>query len=176
MTKPFSPYQLYAYGIMVLISTLLPLQTQAQDTLLGYYRTAFGDHLTLKEDSSFRYEWQVDVMRNWTEGIWKVKGDTLYLTPILVYDTLTKKSEFPKVSHYSLILSHDNIPQRLSSKEYAESLTYLPSQTASHLFSKLVYSKGKLIEVSNEGKLIKQKHRGIWTKRKYRPWYVKKAR
>lgn len=138
----------------------------------GSYYNSFGSRITLNTDSTFKYNWNFDLASSWNIGKWKIKNDTIYLTPVIVYDTLKFKDE----KHFlrdSLVLSLDEKTESITNDEYVSYQLVSGGQSRSDVPVKLFYRQNRLFEFTKESRLLKKKVKGFMTAKKVVPWYRK---
>jgi hypothetical protein len=143
----------------------------AQDEVTGRYRDYFGSRLKINADNTFKYTWNFDLSASWTKGTWTQKGDTLYFNMTPVYDTLTYLKD-NGVTADTLILSDNEIPERISREQGAATALSSGGQNRMVYPEKLLIRKGRLYNVV-DGKLIKEKQKGILSHKKWNPWFFK---
>ncbi|WP_026713864.1 hypothetical protein [Flavobacterium daejeonense] len=156
--------------INVIILILL-FQIISQSEVIGKYKR-FGDDITLNSDYTYEYNYYFDTYSGWSKGNWKMKNDTIYLYPILIYDTLRIPGKKD-----SLILSSTKKPNLIVSKNLNE--IYWPESSGEqtgNIFKKLFYKKGKLFQIDKNGKLKIKKERKPYyrVEEYYNPWFEKK--
>lgn len=127
-------------------------------------KTVYGTYkhddvtLELKPDNTYLYEYPTHLMgKRWAYGEWKSKRDTLYFTPIAVYDTVRLKNKD------SLILSENKTPDLIQLKQQTDYTNILYQvftqvgifrQDVKNLFykNKLVRKNNKLYSIDEAGK------------------------
>lgn len=154
-----------------LLSLALTLEGFTQCDVVGNYRDNFGGRLQLNADNTFKFTWHFDLASSWTNGNWLAKGDTIYLKIVLTYDTLRMSKQDGKVND-TLILSSNNIPERLSPEQAAATFLSSDGQNQVEPPTRLVYQQGRLYKIVN-GKLLTKKQRGNWSWIEYDPWFFK---
>jgi len=158
--------------LLLFVLILITFQLNAQKKFLGNYHTYFGSMLEIHADSTFKYSFHLDIESSWVNGIWRVKKDTIYFTMIPIYDTITFRDNSQTLRIDSLVLSLDQISERITSKESISGFLTSYGQNRHSFPGKLFYRKNKLFDI-RKGKLIKEKTKGFWTHKKYHTWYVK---
>ena len=143
----------------------------AQDKIVGRYRDHFSSRIELNADSTFKYTWRLDLSASWTKGTWTFQNDTVFFHFILTFDTIIYKNK-NGFSIDSLILSTDEIPERLTQEQYAGQGLSSGGQNRIPCPDRLFFKGEKLFAIK-DGKLIKKKIRGFWTKKKWSPWFFK---
>lgn len=138
----------------------------------GTYANAFGSEIELRQDGTFKYTWDFDLMGSWTTGTWKVSSDTLRLHIVPVYDTLAKYNSEKIFIKDTLVLSANEKSDRIQEMEYISTLLSSGGQNRQLPDTLFFIKKDKLIAVKN-GRLQTKKVKSLNTE-KYRPWYVKK--
>ena len=108
---------------------------------------------------------------SWTKGIWTKNGDTVYLHMIPTYDTLTKTNS-NGVNSDTIILSDNEISDRITPSQAAAILLSSGGQNRSNYPDKLLFRKGRLYKIHN-GKLVTKKQKGFWTAKKWDPWFFR---
>ena len=143
---------------------------KAQNKIVGKYADYFGRNLQLKSDSTFDYTYRFDLYATWTQGIWSLRNDTVYLEWKPVYDTVRVQTA-SSIDKDSLMLSLDRTAERTELPDaqvlHSGGQNYYPYP------QKLFHTRDRLNSISNDGKLVKKKTRGIWTKKKFPPWFRK---
>jgi len=166
--------------ILFLLIALLPTTLSAQD-FCGKYVDLSGCHLQINTDSTFNFNWAFDLEHSWTNGKWRASHDTIYFTPILIYDTIPYTDAHTHLMMDSLILSTDDKANRnfdsfiiYASGNVVYYSAEMMGQTQNRypITKKLYYKKDRLYSIRN-GKLYKKKERELWTKKKCHPWYVR---
>lgn len=154
---------------VIIFVLCVTLNTNAQRNYTGSYNNNFGCKIELKLDSTFEFQWHLDLSASWTTGLWTVNGDTVLLKAVLIYETLKKDTDGHFVER--LILSMDKRPEVLK-QEFSG---FLSSGGQNHypVPTKLYYRRDRLYEISKAGKLVKKKQPEFWTKKHLNPWYVK---
>lgn len=147
------------------------LNLYAQDKVTGRYRDYFGSRLQINADNTFKYTWNFDLSASWTKGTWTQKGDTIYFHMTPVYDTLTHQRD-NGVTADTLILSDDEIPERISREQGAATVLSSGGQNRMAHPEKLVFRKGRLYKVVN-GKLLRKQQKGILSNKKWPPWFFR---
>lgn len=143
----------------------------AQDKIVGRYRDYFGSRIQLNTDYTFKYTWHFDLSGSWTKGTWSLENDTVYFYMVSTYDTISYKNN-DSTSADKLILSMDEIPERLTPEQYASMGLSSGGQNIQRYPDKLFFKKGRLYKIQN-GKLIVKKQKGFWTSKKWDPWFFK---
>lgn len=155
-----------------LLFIVLTQQSNAQTQVFGEYHNFFGYHLKLNSDFTFNYSFSFDLMSSWTNGVWTIKNDTIFLTAHLVLDTFrTQKDEMGNFKD-SLILSSDSKPEIVGISEVLSNALSSGGQNRQLIPPKLFYRKNRLYEITSEGKLKKKKIKG-WTNKMRVPWYIR---
>jgi hypothetical protein len=149
----------------------LPFTLFAQDEIVGNYRDHFSSRIQLNNDNTFKYSWHFDLSASWTKGNWTINNDTVYFHIIPTFDTISYKNK-NGLSTDTLILSTDEIPERLTQEQYAGQGLSSGGQSRIPCPDKLFFKGQKLFAVK-DGKLVKKKIRGFWTKKKWSPWFFK---
>lgn len=90
---------------------------------------------------------------------------------IPVYDTISYKNNDGS-SADKLILSLDEISERLTPDQYVGMGISSGGQNIQPYPDKLFFKREKLFAIKN-GKLVRKKIKGFWTKKKWRPWFFK---
>ena len=142
-----------------------------QSKVVGHYRNHFFSEIQLNADSTFEYNYYLDLHGSWTKGTWSSKGDTIYFHIVPMYDTLsiTKKNG---VTADTLILSKYSKPGRLTSKVLSEITARSIEQNRMVLPAKMVFRKKKLYKIK-DGRLVIEKRIVIKRGSESDPWYFK---
>lgn len=149
---------------ILILTTTIYIPTSGQ-TLTGKYNAYYGHSLELKDDSTFKYEWRFDLIKNWAVGQWSFSNDIVTLKFSDVYDTLIRPNK-PD----SLILSMDDRSSKIKNEEFASTQLVSGGQNHSDITERLIVKRKRLYVMDNNGRPSKIKQRGIWTKKK-RPTY-----
>ena len=83
---------------------------------------------------------------SWTKGTWTLKGDTVYFNMIPTYDTLRDANGIPSDT---LILSTDEIPERITQIQFAAMSHSTGGQNRMPLSDKLLFRKDRLYAIQN---------------------------
>ena len=149
----------------------LPFTLFAQDKIVGHYRDHFSSRIQINSDKTFKYSWHLDLSVSWTKGTWTINNDTVYFHVIPTFDTISYKNKNGLLTD-TLILSTDEIPERLTQEQYAGQGLSSGGQNRTPCPDKLFFKEQKLFAIK-DGKLVKKKIRGFWTKKKWSPWFFK---
>ena len=87
------------------------------------------------------------------------------------YDTIIN-IDIKNANDDKLILSDDEIAERLTQQQYTERGLSSGGQNIMSYPEKLFYKNQRLYSVK-DGRLFKKKHRGILTKKEFPPWFFK---
>jgi hypothetical protein len=150
---------------------VLPLSLFSQERVSGRYRDYFGSRLYLNADGTFKYTWSFDMASSWTKGTWMLRGDTVYLNMVPTYDTVSISKPNGRAVD-SLMLSEDDVSERLTQLQLAGMLLSGGGQNRQTHPDKLVLKKGRLYKIQN-GRIVKKKQKGFWSSKKWQPWYFK---
>jgi hypothetical protein len=156
-----------------IIAILFPLSISlfAQKKVAGRYRDYFGYRIELNADSTFKYTWNFDMQSSWTKGTWTFKNDTVYFTMVAIYDTVGYKNS-NGASTDKLILSVDDVSERLTPGQYAGLGLTSYWQNRMDYPNKLFFKKGRLYKIRNGQRVVK-KQKGLWSTKKWNPWFFK---
>lgn len=161
--------------IIIILTTILllpiPFRLIAQEKIAGHFRNFFGSRIELNPDKTFKYTWHFDLSVSWTKGTWTLLNDTVYFHIVPTYDTISYKDK-DGAPVDKLILSADEIPERLTPEQYSSIGLSSGGQNFYPCPDKLFYSRQKLFAIKN-GNLVKKKVRDFGTKKKWRPWFFK---
>ena len=149
----------------------LPFTLFAQHKIVGHYRDHFSSRIQLNNDKTFKYTWHLDLSASWTKGIWTINNDTVYFHVITTFDTISYKNKNGLITD-TLIISTDEIPERLTQEQYAGQGLSSGGQNRTPSPDKLFYKRQKLFGIK-DGKLTTEKIRGFSTKKKWSPWFFK---
>ena len=160
-----------------LINMLVPLfltsfSVSAQGGIAAHYHTYFGESLDLSADSTFKYTWHFDLQASWTKGKYHIHRDTVFLTMIPVFDTLTLTDSHQKTTD-SLILSDDELPERFAKDVFVSRVLSSGGQDRMPFSKILLYRKRRLYCIDVSGKLIEKKQKAIGNGKRYVPWFIK---
>jgi hypothetical protein len=150
--------------LTILLLTTICISATGQ-SLTGKYNAYYGHSLELKDDSTFKYEWRFDLIKNWAVGQWTFSKDIVTLNFVDVYDTLVRPDK-PD----SLVLSLDDKSSKINIEEYGSTQLVSGGQHHSDITDRLIVKRKRLYLMDNNGRPSKVKQRGIWTKKK-RPTY-----
>ena len=157
--------------VTIALLLVLPLALFSQEGVSGRYRDYFGSRFYLNVDGTFKYTWNFDLASSWTKGTWVLRRDTVYLKMVPTYDTVSiSKPNDSTVD--SLILSEDEVSERLTQLQFAGMLLSGGGQNRQGYPEKLVVKKGRLYKIQN-GKIVTRKQKGFWSSKKWDPWYFK---
>jgi len=136
--------------------------------LVGKYRDHFGYSLQLNEDSTFRFDWKFDLIREWATGKWTSSGHLINFEFRAIYDTLIRPGR-PD----TLVLSSDEISNKINSNQFLLSIISSGGQRIDGFNDKLFQKGRRLFPMKDNGKLNRKRHQGIWPQKKW-PWGYKK--
>jgi hypothetical protein len=139
----------------------------AQGKITGHYCDHFGSRIELNADSTFKYTWHIDLSGSWTKGKWTFKNDTVYFQMIPTYDSVSYKNN-NGTSADKLILSVDEIAERMTPEQYAGMGLSSGGQNVQKYPEKLFFKKGRLYKIYNRHLVVK-KQKGVWTNKKWKP-------
>jgi len=142
-----------------------------QDKLEKVYSDHFGEKLEFIDDSTFMHTWNFDLAGSWTRGVWEISNDTIYLKTLLVKDTLTIRNSIGKVLKDSLVLSGDEIPNRIENEEFLMSLISGGGQNRRLPPDRLYIKSGKLFRILENGNIDRTKSERILSKKKYKTYF-----
>jgi hypothetical protein len=157
--------------LMIALLVTLSFSLFAQDKVIGRYRDYFGNRIQFNADKTFKYTWNFDMAASWTKGTWILTDDTVYLQMAPTYDTLSQAKPNNILSD-TLILSTDEIPERVTQAEFAGMFLSGGGQNRRNYPDKLLFRKGRLYKVQNR-KLVTKKQKGFGTGKKWNPWFFK---
>lgn len=162
-----TPNLLSMMRLIISIILLTTITNACAQDLVGKYKAYYGHTLALREDSTFRYEWNFDLASSWSVGRWSVSKGIVNLHIKNVFDTLARDGQ-PD----SLVLSMDEKSDRICSVEFGSSLISGGGQgrTMERIPDRLVVRGERLYPIDKAGKIIRRKESGIWNKKK-RPIY-----
>jgi hypothetical protein len=162
--------------VTIIFSLILTISSSGQVIKTGKYHNFFSSELTLNPDSTYYYSYHFDLSSSWSSGKWAINSDTVYFTNIPIFDTVNYNDSignFKPSSGDSLILSMDQISERISSGSAITSLICSGGQNRSPNPVKLFYKKEKLFEVGLNGKLITKRIYCPFRQKKFKPYYIK---
>jgi len=147
---------------ILLILTFIHLTISGQE-YREKYQDYFGHSIELNKDSTFRCEWNFDLMYEWAIGKWTKSDQTIILKFIDVYDTLIKADK-----QDTLVLSIDEKPDRIEKEEFVSGGQH------KERFNDTFRQKGNRLYIINEnGRLNRSRQKGIWPQRRF-PFGYKK--
>jgi hypothetical protein len=156
------------YFISIIFITKLSI-TFSQKNFAGLYEDHFYSSIQFNTDSTFKYKWSFDLSSSWSNGVWSIKKNKIYLTIVPIYDTINIETEFGKKD--SLILSRNEISERKKATLLDFISTY--GQSIKKVPDVLKLKRGKLF-LFKKGKLDKSKIRRNWSSEFFRTYYLKK--
>lgn len=145
--------------------------SETKQNLPGTYSNAFGEKIIFHPDNTFKYTWHFDLMGSWCKGKWAMSGDTIKMSIIPVYDTLSETDTSGKFIKDTLILSNDETSERITIKNVIQ-LISSGGQNKKLPMTKLYIKKDKLLLIY-DGKPKKTWAKGFLTNKKYPLWFVK---
>lgn len=158
--------------VLIIFTLIINIQTYGQKNT-GKFQNYFGSNLAINGDSTFKYTWRFDLMSSWTNGIWRISNDTIYLQAISVFDTLRYEDKERNIISDSLVFSLDEKSEIINLEEFSIYEIISGEQNRQLIPDKLYYEKGKLFEIMENDELITKKVKGIWTSKEYAPWYIR---
>jgi len=147
----------------------LSIQLNAQNKFAGYYEDYFGSSIKINGDSTFNYKWSFDIASSWSNGTWKVIDNTIYLTLVPVFDTLTYKDEKRNTIIDTLVPAMTEKPRKITAEDFRVEELCSGGQNKVKAPQKLCYRKGKLMGFTKREKLNRKRMRGFGTFKKYPP-------
>lgn len=163
--------KLFLTSLMLTIS----LGPNAQNKYIGDWVNYFYGELKINSDSTFEFTWNFHMEGSWNVGSWKMSNDTMYLTKILVYDTVRYFDTARNLQIDSLVLAEKQKPRV---RGRPDGTTLLTIQNDIRMPTRLFYKKEILYAIDKKGKLKTNKFPAIAmrrTKRKYGNWFVRKS-
>lgn len=145
----------------------------AQHIFPGHYENFDGCAVDFYPDSTFHFSWHFDLMGSWTKGRWSCDRDTIILTAIPIFDTVTYLTK-TSGSVDSLVLSLDTVPERKSPEP--SNVLYSGGQNKYPCPAKLLFRKNHLYYLNEEGQAEVKWERPFLLRRgkKYPNWFVKR--
>jgi hypothetical protein len=131
----------------------------------------FGEKLEFLQDSSFKHTWRFDLSSSWTNGKWKMENDTIYLSPLLIMDTLTIRNSENQYMKDSLVLSNDETSDRIEIVEYVRSLISGGGQYRRQPPKELFKKNRKLFTLLDNGMRDNTKYESIMSRKKYKSYF-----
>jgi len=156
--------------LLLAISMVLHFDLLAQKEVTGKYIDHFANEIVIKDNNTFGYKFDFDLIHNWAEGTWTSNGDTLYFRVIPVYDTMSVLSIDGGFGD-SLVLSADQNTERISEADHIKNFISSGAQIPLP-FSRLFFKKDRLYIIKN-GKLLRKRQRASWQRKKWHPWFFK---
>jgi len=157
--------------LTIILLLIISFNLFGQNKIVVRYRDYFGSRIQLYADSTFKYTWHFDMASSWTKGTWTQTGDTVCFHMVPTYDTL-RQTNSKGVSYDTLILSDDEMSERIIPVQSATIILSSGGQNRSAYPDKLLYRKGRLYKIKN-GNLVTKKQKGFWTGKKWDPWFFK---
>ena len=165
--------------IILLVLAIPETLLRGQNNVSGAYRNYFGSKLILNSDSTYKYTYAFDLFSSWSTGKWILTKDTILLTNIVVFDTITthcvyengEKKFYDKKPE--LIISLDEKPEAISDLDARLSTICGGAQNKYPQPMKLFYENNKLYEIRTNGKLKRKKMKGFMSREKFDPYYIR---
>lgn len=150
--------------INIILFALIILSCVSCKTITGKYYDQYGGILDMKPDFTFVYQRHhnppitmfsgISVHLIWVQGKFNLKKDTVYFTPLPVYDTVQS-------SHFKehLVLSSTMQPELFTDGKFTllnDLANQFPSQHLNflqHSKNKLIFKRNKLYELDSIGKI-----------------------
>ncbi len=145
----------------------------AQGKIPGHYENFDGCAIDIYPDSTFHFSWHFDMMGSWTKGRWSSDRDTIILTAIPIFDTVTYLTK-NNGSADSLVLSLDTIAERKSPEP--SNVLYSGGQNRYPCPKKLLFRKNRLYYLNEDSKVEVKWERPFGSRRgkKYPNWFVRR--
>ncbi len=145
--------------------------TFGQKKLSGKYSNHFGEKIELKSDSTFIYNWNLDLASSWSNGKWKVENNTIFLNVIPIMDTLKIVND----NRYSdsLILSSDQKANLIKKEETFINALAGGGQNRQKPPKKLYIRNGKLFRLTDKNEIDNKKHKQLSTDKKFKTFFYK---
>jgi len=165
--------------IILLVLAIQETLLQGQNNVSGTYRNYFGSKLILNSDFTYKYTYAFDLFSSWSIGKWTLRKDTILLTNVVVFDTITTHciSENVEKKFYNkkpeLIISLDEKPEAISDLDAGLGTLCSGGQNKYPQPIKLFYENNKLYEIRANGKLKRKKIKGFMSREKFDPYYFK---
>ena len=90
---------------------------------------------------------------------------------IPTYDTLSHTNSI-NLTVDTLILSDDEIPERVTQMQYAGIALSSGGQNRMTCPDRLLFKKARLYKIK-DGSLVIKRQKGFWTSKKWNPWFFK---
>ena len=132
------------------------LKFVCSNKIAGRYRDYFGNRIRLDTDHTFKCTWNFDMVASWTKGTWTLRNDTIYFSMIPTYDTLSYTTPTGSTPD-SLILSTDEISERIIPEQSAVAVFYSGGQNRMAFPDKLLFRKGRLYKILDGKVVVKSK-------------------
>ncbi|GEO12151.1 hypothetical protein [Segetibacter aerophilus] len=161
--------QICTIGLLLILTFTFNLFGQSK--VVGHYWNHFFSEIQLNADSTFEYNWHLDLHGSWTKGTWRSRGDTIYFHVVPIYDTLSIIKN-NGMSADSIILSKYSNPRRITPQQLTEVTLQSIEQNRIVLSEKMVFKENKLYEIK-DGRLVTEKRIVIKRGSESDPWYFK---
>lgn len=145
----------------------------AQRKIPGHYENFDGCTIDIYLNSTFYFSWHFDMMGSWTKGSCSFDKDTIILTMIPIYDTVTYTTNNNR-SADSLILSLDTIAERRSPEP--SNVLYAGGQNRHPCPTRLLFRKNRLYYLNEDSQVEVRWERPFGSRRgkKYPNWFVRR--
>ena len=158
---------------IVLIGLFILFSSTQHSNLIGKYSDHFGHSIKLLPNSTFEFYYQFDLAASWSNGVWNISNDTIYLKYVPVMDTLIIRDSENNILKDSLVLSIDPDANRIESDEYFVALLSAYGQNKLPPPEKLFLKNGKLFRFNEDGTLDNKRVKQFWTRKKYKTCFYR---
>ena len=160
--------------ITILFVFISIFTTSNKSEFIGTYHDYFGSTIVFNNDFTY-YEnsWQVCTVTSWTIGKWKRENDTVFITPTFVYDSLSYYDSTRSIKIDTLVLSYDEVANRITLKDYKEGVLTTESLGFQNDYQnpfKLLIKGKRLYHILTNGKIDKTK-KVAFSQDEYKPTY-----
>ena len=165
--------------VILLVLSIQETLLYGQNNISGTYSNYFGSKLTLNSDSTYKYTYAFDLFSSWSIGKWTLRKDTILLTNVVVFDTITAHCVYEngETKFYNkkpeLIISLDEKSEAISDFDAVLGSTCSGGQNKYPQPMKLFYENNKLYEIRTNGKLKRKKMKGFMSREKFDPYYTR---
>lgn len=124
------------------------------------YQNYFGKKIILHEDSTFEFSFGFSIYHYCSKGKWSIINDTIFFTPIVLYDTLMY---IRKGGMYDFELAKSKFcySRTMDRADYYNGTKPVGGQSDYFLPQKLLFKKDKLYDLNHKNKPIKTKRKNL---------------
>ena len=158
---------------LLLISIFSWNSLYTQRKVQGYYENFDGCTIDIYPNSTFYFSWHFDMAGSWTKGSWTYDNDTIILTMIPIYDTVTY-STGNNLPADSIVLSLDTIAERKTPQP--ANVLYSGGQNRYPWPTKLLFRKNRPYYLNEHSQVVVKWERpfGMRRGKKYPNWFARR--